>query len=102
MKWMPAYTRDIPASSAAAKMWSKERGANPLASLAWSTNGTFVPTKASSVASAAADWPECAETYSGKGGVGSTVVHAGSMTRWMYVTGRIRLYSYFADQMAVN
>ena len=47
MKWMPAYTRDIPASSAAAKVWSKKRGAKPSASCAWSTNGTFAPSNAS-------------------------------------------------------
>jgi hypothetical protein len=33
-KWMPAYRRNIPASSAAAKMWSNERDAKPSASCA--------------------------------------------------------------------
>src|SRR5262245_4379261 len=51
---------------------------------------------------AAPDCTECPEVCSGNGGVPSSGTQAGSTTARMYVTGRSRLYWYFACQQEMN
>ena len=81
--------REIPASCAAARNESKRRTALPMDRPVLSTNATLSPKVALRTSADAADTPEWPEGYSGKGGVGISGSHEGSMTRRMYVRGRI-------------
>src|SRR3954468_2905181 len=84
---MPPNTRDMPASSAAARNDSKCRTLWPIVRAVLSTNGIgFI--NAVSAAAPAADTVECPEKYSGKGGVGIAGSQARSIVRRMKVRGR--------------
>ena len=56
-----------------------------------SSNGTSPSTDVSTSA-AAIDCVECPDGYSGNGGVGISGSQSGSMTRRMYIRGRISVY----------
>src|SRR5688572_5266002 len=55
-----------------------------------------------STAAAAPDCVECPEVYAGNAGVPINGSQVASMLFRMYVTGRCRLYTYFACQQQMN